>query len=135
MSVVVPNEGEIGILLVLGTGGLTLFLFKNDVTPNDSTVLADLTPANFSGASDTDGAYEISEFGTDGSGRGYCTTGQYVWTHNGGGTNNTIYGWCIKINDLSKIWKCGRFATPIVMDTGGKTIKITDTSLAQGTIT
>lgn len=136
MSVVVPNEGELAILLAFyGYMSPHFGLFKNDITPNDSTVLSDLVEANFDGYSDTDGSWIQIDHGTDISGRGFAKSLEVTYTQSGIVVINTIYGWFIKTSTYGKIWKCGRFASPIVMDTTGKTIKLTDISLAQGTIT
>lgn len=52
MSLLVPNEGEAAILNRLLNGGsfpLTLGLFKNNLTPTDANVFADVTAASFTG--------------------------------------------------------------------------------------
>lgn len=47
----VPNEGELAMLVDLLSFDHVLHLFKNNITPNNATILSNLTEADFAGYS------------------------------------------------------------------------------------
>jgi len=122
---VVVKTGDLEILGVLKAED-TLFkgkLYKNDVTPSVATILADLTVANFSGYSNATLAWGTPFI--NGSDKGEMDASQLTWTHNGGGTNNTIYGFYVVNDDETILIYAERFPAPILMDAIGAEIKYT----------
>jgi hypothetical protein len=135
MTPIVVNEGELDMLAVLKAGIVyKIGLFKNNVTVVDTTVLADLTEADFSGY----GAAQTLVFGTpftDGSGRGKMTAATITFTHSGGATANTVYGSFIKDSTTGKLLKAETWDTPFLMNTAGQFVTLDDSELVKGTIT
>lgn len=75
-----------------------LHLFKNDAEIDAETVLSDLTEADFSGYASQ--AITWSTTYTDpASGPGASDISTLTFSHNGGGTANTVYGWYMTMND------------------------------------
>ena len=98
-------------------------LFKNNYTPVNSSTYADFTEADFSGYA----GYASLSWGAafiNGSTQGEIDATQVTWTHNGGGTANTVYG--IYITDGSNnLMYAERFSAPISMSTSGNAIPYT----------
>lgn len=113
----IPNEAEKQILDLVAQGingnSSLMKLFKNDFTPNNSTVLGDFTEADFSGY-----ASVSQEFGaayTSGLYAEIAATTDAVFTHNGGGTPNTIYGFYLVDVTDNKLLCADRLASPITL--------------------
>jgi len=98
MGVYFPNVGERTVL-----GGLVYYLnnigsysrirlFKNNLTIDQNTVLADFTEADFSGYAEVSRNTWTTP-ATDSDGNAYTQCASAVFQHNGGVTANTIYGW------------------------------------------
>lgn len=92
MASTIPNEGERRILQARKDIGLQrVILFTNDLTPSAATVFADLDEADFSGYSRVEPSW--GSVSTGGDGRAVMTAAPAVFTHDGGGTANDIYGY------------------------------------------
>lgn len=127
MAVSFPDEAQLALVHLWeyyfeNSSNPTLKLFKNNATISASTVLADLTEADYSGyLSQTIGAWTTPA--ADGSSRKYTeATAVLTFAHDGGGTANTIYGWYL-IDTLSgDLLAVHKFDTPVVMDDATDTI-------------
>lgn len=132
---VVPDEGEKALLNLLRGGGMAgvtvkLKLFKSNTTPTQATVLADFTEADFSGYN-----YATPSFGaatTDGSNKGVIQdSAARVFTHNGGGTANTVYGYYIEDTTNGKLLWAERFDASQSVSANGDNISVTAKLTAQ----
>jgi hypothetical protein len=121
-TTIIPNEGEViqaGFVRSALNGSLKLF--QNNVTPTKDTVLADLTEATFSGYAAI--ALATADFAavTTVSDKAQLIANSFqTFAHNGGGTNNTIYGYYFV--QSGKILFCEKFDTPFTMDGATKAI-------------
>lgn len=124
MALVVPDVAEVLLLagVITEMGALTLRLNKNPVTPSDATVLGDFTIADFSGYANASPSMttpsEISGKGTT------IDSAERSFTHNGGGTGNTIYGYYVTDAIGGLVW-AEAFSAPVTMNASGHQIKIT----------
>lgn len=111
--------------------GGSVKLFSNNFTPARSSVEADFTEASFSGYSAA--SISSSVDATDASVGHVITTSTFAFTHNGGATSETIYGWYMVSSEATKtdgsttteVIAYERFATPIDMNVNGDRIEIT----------
>ncbi len=133
MGLVVPDEGEVHLLdmLVGGTDmtGLHLRLYKNNLTPDQDTVLSDFTEADFSGYAQVSPSFgSASTVSHKGK---IVDTSARNFTHNGGGTSNTVYGYYL-VNSFDNVclW-AERFSSSQVVAVSGDTITITLALTAQ----
>jgi len=100
-----------------------LHLYKNNYTPVDTSVLGNFIEANFSGynfvTTAMGAAVEIGgkATSTDAAAR--------LFTHNGGGTANSIYGYYVTDFAITKVVWAERFAAPISMSAVPDQISIT----------
>jgi len=96
----IVNEGEIRIATaVKAIGFQKLVLFTAPTSVSASTVYTDLTLATFSGyaaATPTWGTIAI-----DGGGKAAMSATAITFSHSGGGTANTVYGWAWIDDDLT----------------------------------
>lgn len=99
----------------------SLFLFKSNSTPDVNTVFTDLTEADFSGYGRVGlGSFtaptEVDETVTA------AAVTLATFTHNGGGTDNDIYGWGV-VDGSDIMYMCERFpGAPITMEPGANPI-------------
>jgi len=125
MANVVVKTGDLSLLASMIAGGsmFRVNLYKNDVVPTVNTIRADLTAADFSGylAVDTD----WSTPAINGAGKAQTDCSEGVYTHNGGGTDNTIYGAFVDNEDGDVLIYAERFPAPILMDADGAEIRYT----------
>lgn len=116
MAIQVPNVAELPQLDVIRDliTAAEIKLFKNNLTISATTVLADFTEANYSGygGGQTPAWTAVA---TDGSGRAHTTSDVMTWSHSGGGTSNTIYGYYCE-SPTDGLLFAEKFATAIVMD-------------------
>lgn len=127
MAVSFPDEAQLALVALWeyyfeGSFNPTLKLFQNNATISASTVLADLTEADYSGYV----AQGIATWTTpqaDGSNRKYTeSTTVKTFAHDGGGTANTIYGWYLIDSNSGDLLAVHKFDTPVVMDDATDTI-------------
>jgi len=96
MAIKVPNVGKLWILNLFRAdfNGYSIRLFQNDLTPGNLTVLGDITEANFSGyvsktlANSTPAVIDVSN-------KALTIWDPLLWSHNGGATANSIYGYYV----------------------------------------
>ena len=129
MPLVVPDISE---LILMGyiqfnlTGGSVwrLRLFQNNYIPVNGTLVANFTEATFSGYA----AQTVPNFGspsTVSNKAKIVAASACVFSHNGGGTSNTVYGYYFTDSTGVSLILAERFAAPIVMASSGDTISIT----------
>lgn len=96
--------------------GGELCLIKDNILITKDTTLADLeaAKADFSGYAEATIATWHDPF-RDAAGSVWMRAPSQIFEHNGGGTDNTIYGWYFKNAGATKKVCAGNFATPIVM--------------------
>jgi hypothetical protein len=129
MPLVVPDVGELYMLdrirAALNAPVITfLRLYQNNYTPVQGSVLADFTEATFSGYAQL----AVTDFGAaatvSNKAKIICAAAK-VFSHSGGATSNTIYGYHVVYLGAPTILYAERFASPIVMAVSGDVISIT----------
>lgn len=101
----------------------TLHLFKNNWTPSPDDDVSDYTSANFSGYSSA----ALNSWGGAALNAdlfAQVTHPDKVFTHNGGATNNDIYGYYVTDSSGDLVWAERAAAAPFAMDAGGKTYTV-----------
>ena len=104
MPLVVVNYGQRRFLNeVLAAVPLRAGLFKNDRTPKPADVIGDYTEADFSGY---DGVKNLTAWtaAVTIAGHGSSSANGVTWTHNGGPTDNLIYGVFVIDNTGALVW-------------------------------
>jgi hypothetical protein len=126
MANVVLQQGDVAILDRLRLDGQalhTLHLYQNNHTPSPTDVNGSYTEATFSG-------YGAVLLGTwtaafvNGSGQGEIDAAMATFTHNGGGTANTIYGAYVT-DQAGDVVYAELFPAPQVMSSLGNSISYT----------
>jgi len=121
-----PNTGELRILEtgLTDDANWSAGLFKNDLTPDNDTVLGDVTAADFTGYA----AVALVEDGPaaiDGSDRAYQLFEEVEFTFSTGTTPQDVYGWYI-FDTTGNLIAIERFASPPwTMDDSRPIIQIT----------
>lgn len=101
------------IIFQINSDGSTLHLYQNNYVPVDASVLGNFTEATFSGYADA-----VIAMQTPAEVAGKAVSIDLVartFTHNGGGTANTVYGYYVYDPFLGKLIWAERFAAPISM--------------------
>jgi len=119
---------ELGWLAILDAavdaGVLTrIRLFQNNAVPAYTDTFADYVEADFSGYF----GYTALAFGAsfvNDANQGEIDSPPITWTHDGGGTSNTIYGIYVT-NDADTLIYAERFPAPVVMHSLGDSIPYT----------
>jgi len=117
--------GAMAATTILGSAAAApkyLRLFKNDIEPDPTTLIGDITDADFDGYADVAVEEAIATIGIDaltGNRRVVVlqAAGGSVFQVSGGVTNlpQTIYGWALLNNAKTAIVGIERFETPIVL--------------------
>jgi hypothetical protein len=126
MALVVPDVGELYILAAWIAGyppsSLKVHLYQNNYTPVDSSVLGSFTEATFSGYASAVFAFAApSEVANKAKAVAISPT---VFTHNGGGTANTIYGYFVKDLATGDLVWAERFGSSQIMTNNGDQISL-----------
>jgi len=119
---VVPNEGKVQFLATIfyppTVENFVIELFKNDVTPDDDSVIGDFDVADFAGAgpwvvgaADWDPAIIVGDVGE------VSLTVPPTWVH-GGGAAQVVYGWIMYGEDTLNLFCAQRFDVPRNMTSG-----------------
>lgn len=125
MSNVYLEQGTVKSLDVLRADAnhlKTLRLFKNNHTPTPGDTDANYTEADFSGYSSVTLTWNAAFL--NGDDKGEIDADEETFTHNGGGTSNTIYGAYVE-NNAGDVIFAERFDAPRVMSANGDTIPYT----------
>lgn len=126
MSLKVPDLGE---ALMMGewlsgiAPTLQMRLYQNNYTPVDASVLADFMIATFSGYASV--AVTMGAPVSAANKAKSTATSASVFTHNGGGTMNTIYGYYIVDTVLNEVLWAERFGSSQTMGNNGDQISCT----------
>lgn len=122
MAVVIPKEAWVNMADEVHAQytDYSVHLYQNDFTPDENTVLTDLTVATYSGYSSKADQVTLHELNV-GRNQGQAQWPKQDFAHDGGGTSNTVYGWFIKrVNKGSGggyiLAAVKRLDTPKVMD-------------------
>jgi hypothetical protein len=124
VAVIVPMVGDINLLKrLLASPTYTLYLYKNDYTPIETSLITDFTVADFPGFS----AAPIMSWVTpvdDGNHRAISHADPIVFTQTGTSTVNQIYGYFV-VDYLGVLCWAERFATaPIPMIATGSVLTV-----------
>jgi len=132
MSLILPSASEKTMLdFTLGVtvpGNQKLKLFVNNYTPDDTTILANLTEMSTNGYADktlTKTSW-VSVAGTTGN-PATSTYAQQTWTFTNAGGANTVYGYFITDVTSGLLLWVELFASPKVIQNNGDQILITPT--------
>lgn len=126
MAAVLHDEGKEDILaqyIAAAGGDLRVRLFKNNVAPARDKNVAFYTQADFSGYADVTPSFGGEALNGDSDAEDDADPA--VFTHNGGGTANTIYGWILFNTTTNKVLFGDTFAAPIVLASAGNYIAVT----------
>jgi len=116
------KEFTLATLLASDFGDMHWHLFKNDFVPDEDTELGDIVEADFSGYGTVG-----SPFGAitqDAFGRAVSDADPVTFTHDGGGVNNTIYGYYTTTSDDVTLLFVERFLAPRLMNALGASIQL-----------
>lgn len=125
VAIVLPDEGladQLSYIIKTAISGVAdwqLMLFQNNLTPTQTTVFSDLVEATFSGYSRvtvTRATWTSPTIVADKAVSTWGTTGT-TWTN--AGSTQTIYGYALITASSPVIRVIERFASPVVMATGG----------------
>lgn len=102
---------------------MTLRLYQNDYTPLDTSDVSDFTEATFSG---------YAAIATNAWGGAFLNASNITeidetlrtFTHNGGGTNNNIYGYYLTDAGGNLTYAERYSGAPVAMDANGKTFSV-----------
>lgn len=128
MSAVFTLEGQKEILdqLISDLGSnCKLGLYKARSGTGKNVAYSDLTLADFSGYAVTTPTWATGT--TDGNNKYNRVGTTSTFTHNGGGTSNTIIGYCVYDSATSKLLFYEDFGAPVSMSASGNTITVTPT--------
>lgn len=131
MAISVPDVGENLVLEMIvnktAAQGLVLKLFQSNTTPAESDTAATYTEATFSGYSSI--ALTGASWGT--ASGGSIAYAQQTFTHNGGATSNSIYGYfVIQTTSGTLLYSERDGAAPFTLANNGDNVKITPTITA-----
>jgi hypothetical protein len=126
MSLIVPDVGELYVLAAWIAGyppsNLKVYLYQNNYTPVQGSVVGSFTEATFSGYASVSFTLgtptEVSNKAKS------VATAASVFTHNGGGTANTIYGYYVKDGTTGDLVWAERFGSSQIMTNNGDQISI-----------
>lgn len=129
MDIVLVNTArEEALAAMAGAGGpldtLTLFVFTNAITPNANTVIGDLTPATFTGATPVAGIV-FGDPWIDVDGRWKISAPDHLFQRTGGVVSETVYGWGVATAALAALVGCALLDAPVALDAVGKGVLVT----------
>lgn len=131
MAIVLPNQGEKILLDLLLSIGMTMKLYKVDVTAGltatqkEALTEASFTEATFSGY--TSKALAGGFWATTASDPSTGIFAQQSWTRTVTGTTETIYGYYMTRTSDGKLLWFERFTGPVGMTTNGDILRVTPT--------
>ena len=106
------------------SGPYQIGLYKNDFTPAVDSDIGDITPANFSGYA---GLQDLTSWASVVfiDPRASATHADVVWTHDGGGTPNDIYGYYVVDGSGNLAWAERNASAPVTISAAGQTYTVT----------
>lgn len=110
-------KAALALQQVVDFDGGKLCLIKSDVPITRDTLVADMeaVKADFSGYAEATVTTWLAPF-RDTNGNVVLMAATKLFLHNGGATDNVIYGWYFKSNGAGTPFVCGgKFASPITM--------------------
>jgi len=123
MAAIVPNEGERAALDILSLPDheMKVWIFSNDITPDDDSVFTDFVIPDYQYSSSLDLTGSPVAV-TSGSGRAKRSFTNLTFTRVGTHSPETIYGWIITLKVVTEdlfVFMAKRFTTPIVLTNAG----------------
>lgn len=131
MTAILTNEGQQDMLTYLVVNqfpDVRCGLYTARSVYSKATVLANITAATFSGYAVTTPTWV--SFGTDVNGKAQYAAPSQVFTHNGGGTGNTIIGYYLFNNSTGKVLWLEDFGAPVTINANGQHIDVKPDSFA-----
>lgn len=110
------------IITQLGAN-LRVGLFKAIAVVDDTCVLANITDCDFSGYAVATPAF--SDAGFSANDNYQESAAAITFTHNGGGTANSVLGWYLYNTSTSKLHWFESFGAPVTLATNGQFITVT----------
>ena len=93
-----------------------LRLYKNDYTPTLAVVIGNVVECDYSGYAEVNTAGDWEAVQKDQDGKWSSMSANYIFSHSGGGVDNTVYGWYLVSG--TSLLLIQRFDTPIQMENG-----------------
>jgi hypothetical protein len=127
LALVIADLGlQLRMLAMIGDlndSAVTFRLFKSNTTPTKSTIIGDMTECDFSGYSSVDAAdWALLSL------TGHVQTieaDDVVFSHDGGGTANDVYGYYVTDPGNSFMYWSERFpSAPVNMGSSGQSITV-----------
>lgn len=129
MSIVVPRVSLIveAQQHVVYTLSAKVKLFKNDIEPDEDTVLGDMEECDFDDYGlQSLNADPVIASALDGEGRLWTTWNELTWTKGAGMTSNNVYGYYVVSSDGLFLFWVERFpGAPVPMSILGEMIRFT----------
>lgn len=132
MALLVPTTGENLVLEMIvnktAAQNLVLKLFQSNTTPAEGDTDATYTEATFSGYS----AVTLTGASWGAASAGSIAYAEQTFTHNGGGTSNSIYGYYMVQTTSGTLLLAERDgAAPFTLQNNGDNVKITPAITAE----
>lgn len=125
MGAILTNEGRQDVLTqYLSARGANhrIGLYTARAVYGVTAVLADITEATFSGYAI--GTPTWVSFGIDANGNSDYAAAALTFTHNGGGTANTVIGYFVKDTASGKLLFLEDFGAPVTLNTNGQFVSV-----------
>lgn len=109
---------------LFAAGPYQIGLYQNNWTPADGDTISAVTPATFSGYS---GLQNLNSWSSAVwiTPRATAAHSAVSWTHNGGGTSNSIYGYYIVDASGNLAWAERYSGAPVTINTNGQVYQVT----------
>jgi hypothetical protein len=98
-------------------------LYKNNWTPANGDTISAVTPCDFSGYAGLQN-FAAWNAATWVSPRAEADADDVVWTHNGGGTSNDVYGYYVVDGSGNLAWGERNAAAPVTISGAGQTYTV-----------
>jgi len=116
-----PSDGPTALF---AAGPYKMGLYQNNWTPADTDTISAVTAATFSGYA---GLQNLTSWSaaTWSSPRAVAAHANVVWTHNGGGTSNSIYGYYVVDSAGNLAFAERNAVAPVTISVAGQTYTVT----------
>jgi len=125
MTAILANEGQNDMANILHgaiDANLRIGLYTARSVYSKSTVLANITAATFSGYAVQTPTF--AAFGLDANGKTQFAGVANVFTHNGGGTGNTVIGYYLYNTSTGFLYWLEDFGAPVTINSNGQHIDV-----------